>query len=309
MSKLFPSGVFTVLVTPFSPDGSIDYIAMSKWFKIQAKSTISGLVIMGTTSENCTIGKKDQIKILSTIKMWNDMLSKPKFLVFGVGGNDTNKMIQIAKLAVGLCDGFMVTVPSYNKPTQKGIYEHFKAICLNPILKLHPIIMYNVPSRTGVNMEVSTISSIFNDFSNVVAIKEASGSISQLIQIRSQIPKLQVFAGDDLLLLDFMTHGGCGVISVASNIIPQIICEIYSDCVNELCTNKWDKFYKLKLPELINGLFCESNPIPIKFLLYKTNVFVHNVLRLPMTSLDAKYQDKIESLLNDTLKLYSEYSS
>lgn len=299
----FPSGVFTVLVTPFNDDETIDYISLRKWFDTQIKTDIAGLVLMGTTSESPTLSRNEQLEILEKISNWNKEVSKPKYIVLGCGGNDTREMIEFSKKSVSLCDAFMVTVPSYNKPTQNGIYQHYKAFCTEPLLSSKPVMIYNIPSRTGINMEVSTIKKVHEDFTNVVSIKEASGSISQLIQIKSQIPTLKIFSGDDLLILDALVHGGQGVISVASNIIPEIMCKVYDDYVNNYSTKL---FYSLKLPDFINGLFCETNPIPVKYLLYHIGIFSNYIMRLPMTSLSKELHEKVEKVYNFTSKAYNE---
>jgi len=302
MSFYFPSGVFTVLVTPFNLDETIDYVSLRAWFDIQVKSNVAGLVLMGTTSESPTLSRDEQFEILSKVSEWNKELEQPKYIVLGCGGNDTREMVTFSKKCVSLCNAFMVTVPAYNKPTQNGIYEHYKAFCTDSELCLKPVMIYNVPSRTGLNMEVSTIKRVYENFSNVVAIKEASGSISQLIQLRTQVPTLKVFSGDDLLILDFcVAHGGCGVISVASNVIPDLMCKVYEGCADGTATKL---FYSLKLPEFINALFCETNPIPVKYLLCYNSTFTNNVLRLPMTSLSEKLHEQVAEAYNTTLALY-----
>jgi 4-hydroxy-tetrahydrodipicolinate synthase len=301
MDFYFPSGIFTVLVTPFNPDETVDYISLRVWFDSQSKSDVVGLVLMGTTSESPTLSREEQFEILTLISNWNRELVEPKFLVLGCGGNDTREMIKFSKQCVQLCDAFMVTVPAYNKPTQNGIYQHYKAFCTDPELGSKPVMIYNIPSRTGINMEVGTIKKVYGDFPNVVAIKEASGSIPQLIQLRSQVPNLKIFSGDDLLILDMMIHGANGVISVASNVIPDIMCEVYNNFVKDSST---ELFYSLKLPEFINGLFCETNPIPIKYLLHYNGTFTHNILRLPMTPLSETLHEQVAQAFNTTQKLY-----
>ena len=288
----FPSGIFTVLVTPFNFDGTIDYASLRKWFDFQSNSDIVGLVLMGTTSESPTLSRDEQFEILTKVTNWNNELDKPKYIVLGCGGNDTREMIEFGKKCVSLCDAFMITVPSYNKPTQNGIYQHYKAFCTNSELSSKPVMIYNVPPRTAINMEVCTIKKVHEDFPNVVAIKEASGLINQLIQLRSQVPTLKIFSGDDLLLLDVLVHGGCGVISVASNVIPNIICKIYDDFVN---TSSTQLFYSSKLPDFINALFCETNPIPVKYLLHYIGIFSNYTMRLPMTSLSDEFHDKVKN--------------
>lgn len=305
MSSYFPSGIFTVLVTPFNFDESIDYISLRNWFDLQSQSDVVGLVLMGTTSESPTLSRSEQLEILAKVSGWNKELDKPKYIILGCGGNDTREMIEFSKKSVSLCDAFMVTVPSYNKPTQNGIYQHYKAFCTESTLSSKPVMIYNVPSRTGINMEVSTIKKVHEDFSNVIAIKEASGSITQLIQLRTQVPSLKIFSGDDLLICDVMCHGGKGVISVASNVIPDIMCSVYKNCCSS-STNYSNKFYLYGLPDFINALFCETNPIPVKYLLHYTGIFSNYVMRLPMTPLSDELHNKVEKAYDFTLKSYVE---
>ena len=306
MSSYFPSGVFTVLVTPFNFDETIDYVSLRNWFDLQSKSDVAGLVLMGTTSESPTLSRSEQLEILVKVSGWNKESDKSKYIILGCGGNDTREMIEFSKKCVLLCDAFMVTVPSYNKPTQNGIYQHYKAFCAEPTLSSKPVMIYNVPSRTGINMEVSTIKKVHEDFPNVVAIKEASGSISQLIQLRSQVPSLKVFSGDDLLILDFVVaHGASGLISVASNVIPDIMCRVYKNCC-DLGTNCSNEFYLYGLPDFINALFCETNPIPVKYLLHYIGIFSNHVMRLPMTPLSDELHSKVEKAYDFTLKSYVE---
>jgi len=307
MTTSFPSGIFTVLVTPFNDDNSIDYLSLHSWFEFQAKTDISGFVLMGTTSESPTLSRDEQLEILKQITSLNTKLEKPKYIILGCGGNDTFEMIEFAKKCVDLCDAFMVTVPSYNKPMQKGIYEHYKAFCTEQTLSTKPVMIYNIPSRTGINMEVQTIIQVYKDFPNIVAIKEASGSIAQLIQLRNQAPSLKIYSGDDLLILDFAIHGGSGVISVASNIIPEIICEIYKHTIN-LSNISTDKFYYLQLPNFINSLFCETNPIPVKYLLYHMGIFINYNMRLPMTPLSSEFHEKVIDAYQITKTLFDNYN-
>jgi 4-hydroxy-tetrahydrodipicolinate synthase len=286
-----PDGVYTVFVTPFNSDLSINYENIDKWLKIQLSSDVIGLVLMGTTSESPTINRSEQLDIIKYIFEKNKTHDKPKFIIAGVGGNDTRETLEFSKLCIDSCDAFMVTVPSYNKPTQKGIVEHYKMICNDDLIKTKPIIMYNVPSRTGVNMLPETMLNITECCSNVVAVKEASGSIDQLINIRSMIPKLKVFSGDDNLLLDFMIHGGSGVISVASNVIPQCVYYLTKYCLDGKYICARETFYKIKYNEFIKALFIESNPIPIKYILHTLNIYDNCIMRLPLTKLDEKFNE------------------
>ncbi len=285
--SLFPKGVYTVLVTPFNEDESIDYRSIDEWVDEQQSSAVAGLVLLGTTSESPTLTRDEQYEIVKRVWQRVNGFTSPKFIVAGVGGNNTNETLEFAKLITSekLCNGLMVTVPSYNKPTQKGIFEHFVKICTHEGVNNFPVIMYNVPGRTSVNMEPKTIHDVVNACKNVVAIKEASGSIDQLIEIMSSVPALQVFAGDDKLVLDVMVHGGCGVISVASNVIPHLMSTLVNLCVTNEFSVASTLYYNSKLPQFIKLLFCETNPIPVKYMLHHKGIYPNFVMRLPMTQL------------------------
>ncbi len=300
-SKLFPQGVHSVLVTPFNGDGSDKYESVDKWVDQQHSSDVAGVVLLGTTSESPTLTREEQLNIVTRVYERMQTFDKPKFVAVGVGGNDTSETLNFAKLITSnnLCDGLMVTVPSYNKPTQKGIANHFRTICTDKYVSRFPVIMYNIPGRTGVNMEPKTIAEVYESCLNIVAIKEASGSIDQLIEIKRIVPDLQVFSGDDKLVLDVMVHGGEGVISVASNIIPDLMSLLVKLCLDNKFSVARELFYDSKLPNFIRLLFCETNPIPVKFMLFCTTLYDNFVMRLPMTELSEERQHEVSSVVSD----------
>lgn len=289
----FPSGIHTVLVTPFDDFHKIDYEDLQKWFVFQSNSDVVGLVLLGTTSESPTLSRIEQLDIVHKIHEWNSQLEKKKFITVGVGGNDTQENLEFALLCKDYCNAFMVTVPQYSKPTQNGIVEHYKHICQHSEISKKPIIMYNIPGRTSMNADPVTIKRIHETCPNVVAIKEASGSIDQLIKIRSTIPSLKVFSGDDKLLLDFMVHGGHGCISVASNAIPNVMTNLYVQCANGAFINATRIYYESTFIEFNELLFCETNPIPIKFILKQIGLYKTFNMRLPMTPLSEDKQNDI----------------
>lgn len=340
----FPDGVYTVLVTPFNDDLSVNYDDITNWYNHQSKTNVTGLVLLGTTSESPCLSStgtthsdiyelyesllsllkssnddivistldmiisktktildkhiSEQLNIVKHVHDLNSKSSTPKHLVVGVGGNNSAMNLNFAKQCIGLCDSFMVTVPHYNKPTQDGICEHFDYICNDPDISKYPVILYNVPSRSGVNAEPSTIKKIYENCKNVVAIKEASGSIDQLIKLRSICPKLKIFAGDDKLILDFLVHGGSGVISVASNIIPITICELFTYDI--VTASKL--YYTINLPQFIDALFCETNPIPIKYMMCTEGLYDNYNMRLPMTKLSEDKHELVKNALNLLIK-------
>lgn len=303
----FGPGVFTVLVTPFTETMKIDYTCIDKWLEYQYNSDVAGIVLLGTTSESPTLSREEQLEIVKyicTICTIDTKYSSSKKIIIGVGGNYTDETLNFTLQCINLnvhIDGFMVTVPSYNKPTQKGIVYHFNYICSNKSVSKYPIIMYNIPSRAGVNMEPNTIKMICDLCPNVIAIKEASGSIDQLIEIRKLVPALNVYSGDDKLVLDIMIHGGCGVISVASNVFPDIVTDIVDKCLTGKFKNASELYYSYDFPKMIQHLFCETNPIPVKYMLEKLQIFDNSLMRLPMTELSddkkiiiSKYIDNLQ---------------
>jgi 4-hydroxy-tetrahydrodipicolinate synthase len=287
-------------VTPFNDDNTINYDDIEKWVKMQAVSNVTGLVLLGTTSESPTLSREEQLEIVKFVYRTNCHSTTQKFLVVGVGGNNTMETLEFAKLCKVYCDGFMVTVPSYNKPTQNGIKQHFETICNDESLQIHPVIMYNVPSRTGVNMEPKIIKQVFDSCKTIVAIKEASGSIDQLIEIRSLVPDLKVFSGDDKLILDVMVHGGCGVISVASNIFPDLVAKLVNLSLDEKFKQATEIYYGSEFVNLLKYMFCETNPIPIKYMMVQGNIYKNYKMRLPMTELSNEKHEFVDEALLKT---------
>lgn len=275
-NNIFNSGVYTVLVTPFVDD-KISYNDINNLVNRQINTGVKGIIILGTTSESPTISVKEKKELVEHI--WNNYNNLINIIV-GIGGNNTKEVIQFGRFCVNKCHGFMVTVPYYNKPTQEGIFEHFFHISHDNELRKKEIIMYNIPSRCGVNMEPDTIINIYNSCKNVVAIKEASGSLDQIGQIKNGC-NINIFSGDDMCVLPIMSLGGIGVISVVSNLIPEYIVNIVNLCNNNNFVKARNMYYKCH--DLIKSLFIVSNPIPLKYLLYKNNIISSQNVRLPLT--------------------------
>jgi|SaaInlStandDraft_6_1057023.scaffolds.fasta_scaffold23646_1 4-hydroxy-tetrahydrodipicolinate synthase len=303
---VFPTGVHTVLVTPFNEfpnkTSSVDYDSMETWFAMQANSGVAGLVLLGSTSESSTLKESEKMEIVKKIHNWNMTLQTPKFITVGVGGNNTYENLKFAKKCVGYCNAFMVTVPHYNKPTQDGIYEHFKYICNNEHISSFPVIMYNIPGRTCIDMEARTMVRVFNDCANVVAVKEASGSCERAIELRNMEPQLKVFSGDDSLITEMTMIGGVGVISVASNIIPDIMAELYDYCKKKDYQSVTSLMDTYCLRNFFSFLFCEPNPTVPKFMLYEMCVFSEYAMRLPLLPLTEQNRHKADETLLATTR-------
>lgn len=275
-------GVYTVLVTPFTESNEIDFDSYENLLNSMDQSNIEGVVVLGTTSESPTLNYSEKMIL---VKMVWQKFQKRKKVVVGIGGNNTLETLEFAKDVKDYCDYMMVTVPHYNKPCQAGIKKHFLTICLEEELKQRKFILYNIPSRCGVNMLPETIADVYNQCENIVAIKEATGSLSQALEIRSKCD-IQIFSGDDSLIIPIMSIGGCGVISVIGNITPDRLHEIFCLCESGNINESREKFYKLY--ELMKCLFIETNPVPTKALLTYMNIFKNASPRLPLIEMSNK---------------------
>lgn len=290
MSIFKGSGV--AIITPFNENG-IDYEKLRELLEWHIKESTDAIVICGTTGEATTMTEQEK---KDAIKFTVDVVNKRIPVIAGTGGNNTKTSIEMSLYAesVGV-DGILVITPYYNKTNAEGLLMHFKAI--NDAVKT-PIILYNVPSRTNMNITPETLLKL-TEFNNVVAIKEASGDMSQVAKMKALCgDKIDIYSGNDDQIIPILSLGGIGVISVAANIIPKIVhdmCDLYlnGDCF---------KATKLQLEylELMNNLFIETNPIPVKTAM---NVMGMNVgeLRLPLY----KMNDKNKETLVNTLKKYN----
>jgi len=270
--------VFTVIPTFFTCDG-IDMDAILKHIDNQYNHKIRNIVILGTTSEACTLSIQDRKNIAYNVWIRNE-LREDLNIVIGLSGNNTIDVKEEASSLKDYCHAFMLSAPYYNKPSQAGIYEHYKQI-ISSFDK--DFIIYNVPSRCGVNIEPSTVAKLANNFQNVVAIKEASGSIDQVMKIKSMC-NISILSGDDALTLPFMSIGATGVISVISNIIHNF---------NEGKISESNRIF-YNYYELMKLAFCDSNPVPIKYMLSirYDNPSLSSV-RLPLVELAEDNKNKI----------------
>jgi 4-hydroxy-tetrahydrodipicolinate synthase len=276
-------GVYVALVTPFTKDNEICFNTLQTLVDFHITSGTTGLVLLGTTGEAPALSTEEKCQI---VKFVYTIAKKKIDVVVGVGGNNTKEVIDFIYYCNSFADALLATVPNYNRPTQDGIYRHFEEISKKTSL---PIMMYNIPSRCGVNMEPETIAKL-SKIENIVAIKEASGSISQLQEIKKQCD-IMIFSGDDSLILPTIALGGVGVVSVLANILPNIVLELVELSLN----NDFDKAGKLyyQYHEKIKTLFIETNPIPIKEAMAQNNMLL-NQYRLPM--LPSKYSEKINQV-------------
>lgn len=284
-------GAAVALVTPFTNNG-VNFDKLKKLLEWHVKNGTDAIVICGTTGEATTMTMEEK---KAAIKYTVDIINKRIPVIAGTGSNNTKAAISMSKWAENIgVDAVLVITPYYNKTTQKGIVEHFKAI--NDSINI-PMILYNVPGRTGLNIKPETLYAMKN-LKNVCAIKEASGNISQIAKMKALCrDRFDIYSGNDDQIIPILSLGGVGVISVLSNIIPKTVhemCSLYFD-------GKVDEALKLQLDSLAltNSLFIETNPIPIKTAM---NLLEFNVgpLRLPLCSME----EKNLSVLKNELKNY-----
>ena len=290
MSIFKGSGV--AIVTPFTDTG-VDYKKLEELLEWHVSEGTDAIIICGTTGEATTMSEDEKKE---TIKFTVDVIKNRIPVIAGTGSNDTAKSINMSKYAesVGV-DAILIITPYYNKTNNEGLIKHFESI--NNAVNI-PIILYNVPSRTNVNITPEQLLRL-SSFNNLVAIKEASGNISQIAKMKALCgDKIDIYSGNDDQIIPIMSLGGLGVISVAANIVPKVIHNITS----EFLSGNYNDALKLQLDylELCNVLFIETNPIPIKTALNLLSKNVGN-LRLPLYEMDNKNKDK----LIKTLEIYN----
>lgn len=252
------SGAGVALVTPMKNDGSINYDVFAEIIDIQIQNGTDAIVACGTTGESSTLLDIEHIKAM---RFCVEYTAKRIPVIIGTGSNNTAKAIDLSRKAEEIgADGCLLVTPYYNKTTQAGLYCHFSAIANSINI---PCILYNVPSRTGLNILPETIAKLYKNVSNIIGIKEASGNISQVAQIASLTDgNMDIYSGNDDQIVPVCSLGGKGVISVLSNVAPKQTHDIVQACLDG--DYNLAKILQLKAMKLINMLFCEVNPIPVK---------------------------------------------
>ena len=283
MSKdLIFKGVGTALITPTIENG-IDYENLEKLIEFQIKEGVNSLIIAGTTGEGSTLNDKEHRELLEfSMKKINHRVP----MIAGTGSNDTNYACELAKFSCSIgVDGLLIVTPYYNKATQYGLIKMYTEIAK---VSSAPIILYNVPSRTGVNIEPETYFEL-SKVDNIVGIKEANGNITKIIDAFKLVgDKLAIYSGNDDEIVPFLSMGGVGVISVLSNMLPKETVEICDKFFDG--DVKGSRELQLKYLPLIRCLFSEVNPIPIKSAMNKLG-YCENFLRLPLTPMDKKKEE------------------
>jgi 4-hydroxy-tetrahydrodipicolinate synthase len=282
------SGSYVALVTPFK-DGKVDLAKLSELIEFHIANGTSGIVPCGTTGESSTLSHEEHEKVMETaVKVAGGKIK----VVPGTGSNSTKEAVRLTKYAKEInTDGVLLISPYYNKPTQKGLYLHFKTIADEVNI---PIMLYNIQSRTGVNIEPQTISRLTKDCKNIVAVKEASGSLDQMSKTKYLCPEIDMLSGDDALTLPLLSIGGCGVVSVVANLIPKDLAEMVSSYLK----GDIEKAKKLhyKIYPLVKAMFIETNPIPLKTAMGLLGMCPPQ-MRLPMSAMDESNVVKLKKAL------------
>lgn len=291
MKKPYFGRLLTAMVTPFNADGSINYAAGADFADWLLANGSDGLVVEGSTGEAATMDMDEKIKFIQTIVARVNGRAK---IVAGAGTNCTASTIDLVKKmeACGV-DGVLVVGPYYNKPTQEGYYQHFAAVAKATKL---PIIVYNVPGRTGGNIAPETVARLAADFSNIVAIKEAAGNVAQTAELYRVLPEdFSIYSGDDGLILPFLSVGACGLISVLANVNGNILQQLMQAYSEGRVKDAAD-LNKVMVP-LAKAMFIESNPIPIKAAVTKVTGIEAGAPRLPLTPISAAAEAKLDAAL------------
>jgi len=284
------AGTFTALVTPFQDD-RIDEAAFERLIESQIEAGITGIVPVGTTGESPTLDHDEHARV---IELAVKFARKRCPVIAGAGSNSTAEALSMTQKAEALgADALLLVAPYYNKPSQEGVFQHFRRIAQSTKL---PILLYSIPGRCGIEIAAETVGRLAQECPNIVAIKEAGGAVERVSQLRcATSAKFQILSGDDSLTLPFMASGAVGVVSVASNLIPRQVGEM----VNAALANDFDRARKLHFQyySLFKDLFIEPNPVPIKVAL-ALNGLMRPDVRLPLCPMAEAPRRKLEATLH-----------
>ena len=283
-------GAGVALITPFNSDNSVNFSELERIIEDQVSNGTDAIIVCGTTGEPATMTEDEK---LSVIRCAVEKVAGRIPVIAGTGANSTQTVIDFSKKVGNLgMDGLLIVTPFYNKATQKGLYAHYSTIAKGIDL---PIIMYNVPSRTGCNLLPETAVSLANDFPNIVGIKEASGNISQIVRL-AQLSQgiLDIYSGNDDQIIPILSLGGIGVISVLSNVAPKDTHNMVMEYLEG--DTKRALELQLKYVDLVDALFSEVNPIPVKSAMNMMG-YEAGGLRLPLTELEMKHKTQLQDEL------------
>lgn len=284
--------LITAMVTPFDDDGRVDVIAVENLVEHLIATGTTAIVVSGTTGESPTLEDAEKKDLLKSVLKTAAGRSK---VIMGTGYNSTAKSVKASKEAEELgADGLLVVAPYYNKPSQAGLIAHFGEVARSTSL---PIIVYNIPGRTGINITSDTTVKLAESHENIFALKDSTGSVDQAAEIAGRAPQhFRIYSGDDYLTLPFASVGGCGIVSVASHIVGKEIGEMLSNFYSGNLDDARAIHYKY-LP-LFKGLFTAPNPTCVKYALSKLGLCKEN-LRLPLVPLDKAQKEAMDKLIKD----------
>lgn len=292
MAEINLRGTGIALVTPFTNGGEIDFDSLEKLINHVIDGGVDYLVALGTTAETPVLSSKEKEDVVSAIVKFNAHRTP---IILGMGGNNTHALaMDISDYDFSNIDGILSVSPYYNKPSQEGIYEHFKAVSKASPL---PVILYNVPGRTSSNISAETCLALANEFDNIVAIKEASGDFAQIMELIRNKPKdFHVLSGDDAITFPMISLGVSGVISVVGNAFPQE----FSEMVRLALSGNFEDARKIhyKILPVIDALFAEGNPAGVKAFLSRADICTEKV-RLPLIKASEKLFNRVDKLLKD----------
>jgi 4-hydroxy-tetrahydrodipicolinate synthase len=283
-------GTGVAIVTPFNKDGNVDFKSLEKLVNFIIKGGVEYIVVMGTTGESVTLSKEEKHSVVQHVV---ETVDKRVPIVLGLGGNNTHEIINsLHKESFAHIDALLSVSPYYNKPNQRGIYQHYKAISeASPL----PVILYNVPGRTSSNITADTTLKLAEEFKNIIGIKEASGNLEQCMKIIKHRPKdFLMISGDDALTLPIIASGGDGVISVVANAFPRD----FSEMTRQMLAGNLKEGQKLhyKLTDIIEQLFADGNPAGIKAVLEMMKICSSNV-RLPLVKINKATQNALTEMV------------
>lgn len=284
-------GTFTALCTPFTQDGgAIDFTSFEKLIDYQLGAGVDGLVVCGSTGEAATLSEDEY---LSAVKFVRSKTKGRSFCVAGVGSSDTKRCCSLASAATELgADGILVTTPPYNKPQQRGVVEHFRA--LSKVTTL-PLIAYNIPGRSALNLLPQTIATLADE-GLIIGVKESSGNMDQVLDTLALVrDKISVVSGEDSLVNALMASGGHGVISASANVAPELFVKLTRAALSGEWSTARDAQFDL-LP-IVRAMFIETNPIPAKVGLHLKGVIAHPTVRLPLVAAEKTTVERVKSVL------------
>lgn len=282
------TGSGVALITPFDENGDVNYSRLREILEFHVINHTDAIIVTGTTGEGSTLSDEEKI---SVIEFTVDIINSRIPVIAGTGSNDTRHAVEFSKRVEKLgVDGLLVVTPYYNKGNENGIYEHYKAIAEG--VKI-PVILYNVPSRTGVNLSIPLLKRLAQ-IENITALKEASGNISYVAEVAREVPELDIYSGNDDMVVPILSLGGKGVISVSANIIPDISHDMTASFLKG--DVKKARELQLKYNDLVNALFLETNPVPVKEAMNFLGYEVGNC-RLPLGAMNESNRAKLTDIL------------